>query len=218
MLADNLISSLSIPLIIIVTLLIFITAIKKLKSPAGKGAIGENLLKLHLRQLGSKKYQVLNNITLPTSDGTTQIDHIVLSPFGLFVIETKNMQGCILGKQNQAQWIQKFPTQSFSFQNPLRQNYKHTQTLVEILNLKPSTIHSIIAFHPKAQLEQPRIQNVLYFNEVVSYIQQHHKTIFSTTEISTIHQKIQTIKKPNTRKTQNDHIQHLKNKHTTKKP
>ncbi|UOO93151.1 nuclease-related domain-containing protein [Vitreoscilla stercoraria] len=218
MLTDHLLSSLSIAFIIILVLLICMTIFKKIKSPAGKGAIGENLLKLHLRKLGTKKYQVLNNVTLPTDDGTTQIDHIVLSPFGLFVIETKNMQGWIFGESHQAQWTQKFPTQSFSFQNPLRQNYKHTQTLIESLNLKPSTVHSIIAFHEKAKFKQPRIQNVLYFNEVVSYIQQHQKTVFSTAEISAIHHKIQAIRKPNTRKTQNDHIQHLKNKHTPKKP
>jgi len=46
--------------------------------------------------LPKEQYTVLHNITLPTDDGTTQIDHIVVSRFGVFVVETKNMKGWIV--------------------------------------------------------------------------------------------------------------------------
>ncbi len=38
-------------------------------------------------------YHLLNNITIPFRDGTTQIDHILVSTKGIFVIETKNYSG-----------------------------------------------------------------------------------------------------------------------------
>ncbi|WP_339385147.1 nuclease-related domain-containing protein, partial [Vibrio paracholerae] len=41
-----------------------------------------------------------------TEDGTTQIDHIVVSKFGVFVIETKYMKGWIFGSKDQKQWTQ----------------------------------------------------------------------------------------------------------------
>jgi len=38
-------------------------------------------------------YTLFKNVTLPTEDGTTQIDHVIVSRYGVFVIETKNMKG-----------------------------------------------------------------------------------------------------------------------------
>ena len=48
-----------------------------------------------------KEYIILNDIMLPTQYGTTQIDHIVVSPYGIFVIETKNYKGWIFGHRIQ---------------------------------------------------------------------------------------------------------------------
>ena len=63
---------------------------------------------------------------------TTQIDHVVVSRHGVFVIETKNYGGWIFGKPGAKNWTQKFPRRSTTFQNPLRQNDKHVRTLVEL--------------------------------------------------------------------------------------
>jgi hypothetical protein len=78
--------------------------------------------------------------------GTTQIDHIFLSPYGIFVLETKNMSGWIFGSERQAQWTQKLYKRSFKFQNPLRQNYKHLKALEATLGASPEHLHSIIIF------------------------------------------------------------------------
>ena len=79
-----------------------------LKSPTGKGLIGELLVNIAINlRLDKTKYKLLKNITLPTDDGSTQIDHIIVSEFGIFVIETKNMKGWIFGSENQKTWTQK---------------------------------------------------------------------------------------------------------------
>ncbi len=73
---------------------------------------------------------MLNDLTLPDGEGaTTQIDHLLLSPFGVFVIETKNYKGWIFGSERQKQWTQKIYKKSFKFQNPIHQNYKHMKVL-----------------------------------------------------------------------------------------
>jgi hypothetical protein len=52
---------------------------------------GEELLRnTIIKQLPSSSWHLLNNVTLKTVDGTTQIDHILVSRFGVFVIETKH--------------------------------------------------------------------------------------------------------------------------------
>ncbi len=50
-----------------------------------------------------KQYHIIDNVTISNDQkGTTQIDHIVISKYGIFVIETKNMKGWIysVNKQN----------------------------------------------------------------------------------------------------------------------
>lgn len=66
--------------------------------PGVKGWFGEaqGALAKHLL-LDKEIYTTLNNITIPTANGTTQIDHVVVSRHGIFVIETKNMKGWIFG-------------------------------------------------------------------------------------------------------------------------
>ena len=101
-----------------------------LGSPWGKGHVGEWFVRFMLRwQLDKAVYFPLHNVTLTTPDGSTQIDHVIVSRFGIFAIETKNMQGWIFGSERQAEWTQKIFKRSFRFQNPLRQNYKHTRAL-----------------------------------------------------------------------------------------
>ncbi len=79
-----------------------------LKSPWAKGQIGELLVRLFAHwQLDKQIYRRLHNVTLNTPDGTTQIDHVFLSPYGIFVLETKNMTGWIFGSEKQAQWTPK---------------------------------------------------------------------------------------------------------------
>ncbi len=75
-----------------------------LKSPWAKGHIGELLVRLFAHwQLDKQTYRRLHNVTLNTPDGTTQIDHVFISPYGIFVLETKNMSGWICGSEEQAQ-------------------------------------------------------------------------------------------------------------------
>ena len=65
-------------------------------SPQNIGKRGERRVARKLDWL-SKEYITLNDLLLPTRYGTTQIDHVVVSPYGIFVIETKNYKGWILG-------------------------------------------------------------------------------------------------------------------------
>ena len=57
---------------------------------SSKGRIGEHRVAHILDRLPKDRYRVINNLLLRTSSGnTTQIDHVVISEYGIFVIETK---------------------------------------------------------------------------------------------------------------------------------
>jgi hypothetical protein len=68
-------------LLIYVILLAVIVTI--LRTPFAKGMIGELIVNvLSSLLLDKKKYKLLRNVTLPTEDGSTQIDHVIVSKYG----------------------------------------------------------------------------------------------------------------------------------------
>ena len=55
-----------------------------------KGKAGELRVKWKLLLLPSDQYKVINNLLISSRGQTSQIDHVVVSEYGIFVIETKN--------------------------------------------------------------------------------------------------------------------------------
>ena len=104
------------------------------KSPSAIGARGERRVnKIISKKLNKQDYFLLYDLTLPTVRGTTQVDHIIVSRFGIFVIETKNMSGWIFGTDTQKHWTQVLHNHRVKFQNPLRQNFHHLKVIQELL-------------------------------------------------------------------------------------
>jgi restriction system protein len=66
------------------------------KSNWFKGVFGEWQVNLLIKLfLDKNHYHLIKNVTLPTDNGTTQVDHIIVSKHGIFVVETKNIKGWI---------------------------------------------------------------------------------------------------------------------------
>lgn len=182
-----------------------------LKSPWAKGHIGELPVRLfaHL-QLHKQIYRRLHNVTLNTLDGTTQIDHVVLSPYGIFVLETKNMSGWIFGSEKQAKWTQKLYKRTFKFQNPLRQNYKHLKTLEATLGVNPEHLHSVITFVGGSTFKTEVPANVTQGIGFIRYIKSFHQPLFSEAEVDAILKALQTGRRAKTLATHREHVQNLK--------
>lgn len=86
---------------------------------------GESLVRKALQKhFRSPNYHLLNHITLKHGDSTTQIDHILVSCFGVFVIETKNYKGWIFANPKHESWTQVLFKAKFKFQNPNREGLR----------------------------------------------------------------------------------------------
>lgn len=159
-----------------------------IKTPAFKGQLGELAIKIvAYASFNGSIYQIINDITLPTEDGgSTQIDHIIVSPYGVFVIETKTMKGWIYGKANDEFWTQKIYKHSQNFQNPLRQNFKHTETLRRALSLDKEKIFSVVVFAGDSQFKTQMPTNVVRIGEYVGFIKSKTDEILSRSEIHQI--------------------------------
>lgn len=81
---------------------------------------------------------LLNNIMLKMDNSTVQIDHLVISKYGIFVIETKNYGGLIIGNKYDDNWFQYLGRNKSLFHSPLRQNYGHIKCLSSILGIDES--------------------------------------------------------------------------------
>lgn len=182
-----------------------------LKSPGVKGYLGELLVRyfayLHLNE---QTYRRLHNITLDTPDGTTQIDHVFVSVYGIFVLETKNMNGWIFGSEKQPQWTQKLYKRTFKFQNPLRQNYKHLKALETTLSVNAEHLHSVITFVGDSTFKTQMPANVTQGSKFIRYIKSFNQPVFTEADVNAMLQTLQTGRRAPTRATHREHVQNLK--------
>ena len=179
-----------------------------------KGFIGETMGSLaHKLMLDSVIYRELNNVTIPTGDGTTQIDHVIVSRYGIFVIEAKNMNGWIFGDEKSAEWTQSLPGGKFKFQNPLRQNYRHIKCLSDFLGVDHDKFHSVVMFWGESTFKTAMPEYVLD-KGYTSYIKSKISVLFSEDEVEQIVTAIQSGRLPATWATRRQHIDSLKERHS----
>ena len=142
-----------------------------------RGFMGEFWLKLELKKLPKNKYKLLNDIMIEDDKGTHQIDHIVISKYGIFVIEMKNYYGLILGNQYKEKWYQCLGKNKYAFHNPMYQNYGHVKALSNALNLNEEVFIPIVCFSNQVKLKvtsnKPVVQvdtinrNILKYTEEI---------------------------------------------------
>ena len=117
-----------------------------------KGEIGERQVAKQLSQLSQTDYLVINDLLLMLGGTSVQIDHIVLSERGFYIIETKNRKGFIY-KQNEEFWVQDTGRKIF-FYSPIKQNDGHIQILRKIFGLTyKEMFHPIVVFPNDAILD-----------------------------------------------------------------
>ncbi|MBC8792130.1 MAG: nuclease [Tagaea sp. CACIAM 22H2] len=133
--------------------------------------------------LDRKVYRLIKNVTLQTGSYTTQIDHLVISPYGVFVIETKNISGWIFGNANHAQWTQVIFYFKQRFQNPLIQNDIHINAVRELLGLQPHELHGAIVFVGACTFKTVMPAEVVYgVRELVAFIRAKQVPVFTNDE------------------------------------
>jgi predicted RNA-binding Zn-ribbon protein involved in translation (DUF1610 family) len=184
-----------------------------IKTPWFKGFFGEMLVRFSARfLLDGKEYRAIHNVTLPTPDGTTQIDHVFVSRYGIFVVETKNYSGWIFGDENQATWTQKMFKVSNKFQNPLRQNYKHLKALEAILGIPLEMFHSVVVFVGGSTFKTPMPPNVTYAGGYIRYIKSKTQPLLSYLEVESIFQSIECGRLTPSLATTREHIRHIQSR------
>lgn len=183
-------------------LLLLLLLVKALASARFKGWLGERGVRAALARLDSGVYHSFHDLYLPRPDGrgVTQVDHVIVSPFGIFVIETKNYRGWIFGKEHEPQWTQQNYRSKKRFQNPLHQNKLHIRALIVLLGLPEDLFISGIFFFGDAEFKTPMPGNVLD-RGFLAWIKQHDQPLLQPGEVSRITAVLQHLERATHRPT-----------------
>lgn len=146
-----------------------------------QGNYGELRVSKILSQLPDE-YHVFNDVYIENQSNSSQIDHVVISPYGVFVIETKNYSGAIYGSENAEQWTEYLNGDGYKFRNPIKQNQSHVWAIKNTLHLTSSCIFPIVVFLNGADLRCNTTSTVLYTRNLRDYILSN-KTVIFTVEI-----------------------------------
>lgn len=160
--------------------------------PQLKGYVGEKRVERMLRRLG-KRYRTYHNVYLPKSDGQlTQVDHIVTSQFGVFVIETKNYAGDITGKEEERYWTQRLHRTRTKFYSPVFQNKAHVEALQHMMAIDVP-LYSIIVFSNEATLKLATEQTaVIQLRHLRTHIQQYEDVVINDEQLAIIDEVLRT--------------------------
>ena len=176
---------------------------------------GEALLSGTLRKhFNTTDYHLLNHITLKHGDGTTQIDHILISRFGVFVIETKNYKGWIFGDAKHETWTQTTFNSKFKFQNPIHQNYRHVLAVRALLDfVPPDLIHSVVAFVGDAEFKTDMPAGVFKRPQLVEHLRSYTEDVLSLNRVQFCVGRLETARLIISEKTDLEHVQDLQRRY-----
>lgn len=154
----------------------------------------------------SPDYHLLNHVTLRLENGTTQIDHILVSRFGIFVIETKDYKGWIFGNEKDENWTQVLFHHKFKFQNPIRQNMRHVRAIQKLLDfLSPEFIKSAVVFMGDAEFKTEIPTGVFSLPDFIAYVQKHKNELMSINRVQYSVGRLETTRLALTRATDLEH-------------
>lgn len=119
------------------------------KAAIKKGEEGERKV-ADLLENSKGFHRLINNLVLTGENGVShQIDHILINPHGVFVIETKNYYGEITGQEDDSFWTRSYfvrrQKKSVKFHNPLKQNQSHIRIIKRIIS-KSYPIYCFVVF------------------------------------------------------------------------
>jgi hypothetical protein len=158
-------------------------------------------------------YHLLNHVTLPSDGGTTQIDHVLVSRFGIFVIETKDYKGWIFANAAHAQWTQ-VVFRKYKFQNPIRQNFRHVLAVQKLLDFLPAQhVRPAVVFVGDAEFKTDVPAGVFDLAGLLNFVRQHSTEVMSLNRMQFCVGRLETARMAISGATDVQHIEDLERRY-----
>ena len=175
-------------------------------STVSRGNKGEKAV---IKALKKEKcyHQLLNDLTFinDNSEMSHQIDHVLVHPHGVFVIETKNYYGEISTVPGESFWLKKVNGKTERIFNPLKQNKNHVKIINRILKKKYEVI-SLVVF---AKNNAPYLadENVINLEDLLLFIESYpYQKLLNKKEIDEICQE---LKKNSSKMSKKEHVENI---------
>lgn len=176
---------------------------------------GEALVsQIILENFGPPDYHLINHATLQMENGTTQVDHILVSRFGVFVVETKDYTGWIFGSASQRNWTKVLFKVKYSFQNPIHQNLRHVRAVRQLLSfLPPDSIKSVVVFTGDAEFKTEVPLGVIYASGLAEFLKSYDDEIISTDQLQLSVGRLEIARYSISGETDIEHARNLERRH-----
>lgn len=171
--------------------------------------IGEAIVIQQIAKVAARPAHLINNVTLRTEVGTTQIDHIFIRSSGIYVIETKYYSGWIFGELHKHSWTQVIFRVKTKFKNPVFQNHGHILALRSLFNLPDDVFCNLVVFSGKAELKSDFGPDVIYASDIPAYFSQQTDDILDERKIAYIVGRIEMSRLTRSIETDEYHINSL---------
>lgn len=159
--------------------LLVILALVKILAPAFfRKQLGEMRVVSALRGLDTATYHHFHDLELPhpTGQGSVRIEHVVVSPYGVFVVGTTRRRGWITGTAHEPEWIQRLHFRRSRFQNPLQPQRDKVDALMQFLRLPDPPFHPLLVFTRDCAFKNPQ-PGIVLRDSLISTIRRHTVTM-----------------------------------------
>ncbi len=158
-----------------------------LSSPRFRGDIAETRVRRLLAAgLDKNRYTLLNDLILPSGGGTIHIDHLVVSKFGVFVIESEHVSGWVSGGEFQERWKQQRFGRHKRFDNPVHCNVLQTQALQTLLKLPSSAFCSLVVLEGHRGFKSEMPANLVPVDKLIACIRKRSQHLLEAEQVAEI--------------------------------
>jgi len=162
------------------------------------------------RHLDPNQYWCISDVAIRTRELTVIVDHIIVSAFGIYIIQEKDFIGTVEGQASHSLWVSKRLSKEKRFQNPLVNNRESLALLKSCYGHTDNLYHSLVVFSGKGKFKNAMPGNVRTEHDFIDYIKSKQEQIMLPGEAKLIKEQIDSGKIPNTLKTYSQYLDHAK--------
>lgn len=177
---------------ILAALAVLALLVKMVVVPWVRGKRGEAQIDRLVRsQLDPAVYHLVSDLTLSAPEGAAPVGHVIVSRYGIFVIESEACKGLIFGSESDAQWTQQVFGHRIRFPNPLRQTARHGRILAQLIKLPESCFIPLVVFADDCTFKPAAPESVVPFRGLIGFIKGHQAPLIQDRQVPEIVAAIQ---------------------------
>ncbi len=174
---------------------------------------GEREVSIVLGETIEGKQYIVNDIIIEEKGKTSQIDHVFINEYGVWVIETKSWSGQVYGEKEEQFWSQELGYDSIithQHYNPIKQNQTHIYFLRRVFGAD-APLFNIVVF-TRADIDELIAEEVCSIDELNSRVWTDTGKRLNAVQMYRYYTRLIKMKEENA-ELKNKHIENIKTKY-----